>query len=173
MSNELSKTKKAEIVFNLVEEIKEAKRNTVKSFLVIGKNLDIIQKEKIWQYYGEHLERFDDFLKEIRIGRATAYNCMAIWREFGQLLISKNLDVDYFRLVRLLPVVKENDDKEEWLNKADTLTIQGFNDEIKEAKGFSTTDTCNHPEEEREYFWRCKRCGKWAKIKKENVESKS
>lgn len=171
MSNEISKTKKAEIVFNLVEEIKEAKKNTVKSFLVIGKNLDTIQKEKIWQYYGEHLERFDDFLKEIRIGRATAYNCIAIWREFGELLISKNLDIDYFRLVRLLPVIQEGDNREEWLEKAADLPVQGFNDEIREAKGLPATDTCEHPEEERRYFWRCQLCGKWVKINKENVES--
>jgi len=159
------KNEKAERVFNLVNEIQKAKSETVRNFLIIGRNLDLIQKEKIWQYYGEHLKRFDDFLKEIGIGRSTAYNCIAIWREFGGLLMSKRLDIEYFRLVKLLPVVKNKseEEKESWLLKAENLTVEGFNDEIREAKGFLATDNCPHPEEERIYFYRCRKCGKWVK----------
>ncbi|GAH48013.1 unnamed protein product, partial [marine sediment metagenome] len=78
---------------------------------------------------------------------------------------SKDLDIDYFRLVRLLPVIKGKSQEEitEWLAKAETLTIQGFDDEIREAKGKVATDKCDH-QGKKMYFERCLICGKIIKI---------
>lgn len=181
MSNKLiSKVAKSEIVFNLIEEIKQAKVGVIKGFLVMGKNLDKIQKEKLWTYYADHLEDFNSFLREIRVGISTAYNCMAIWRQFGELLISKNLEIDYFRLVKLLPVAKE-EDKEDWLIKAQELDSSGFNNEIREAKGLVPTDKCEH-DGDKIYLERCQICGRIRKVgleelckvcKKYEVERKS
>jgi len=162
MKKELTKEEKADLIFKLVEDIKNKQSNAVNNFLDIGRILNIIQTDKLWQFYGSHIMRFDDFLKEIRMGRATAYNCMAIWREFGAILKSKSLDICYFRLIRLLPVVKSGD-KEDWIEKAVSLPETGFNDEIREAKGLPATDSCEHPADEREYYSQCKRCGKWIK----------
>ena len=163
MSNIISKAEKVKKVVQLIEEIKQAQGETVKGYLLIGKNLDIIQKESIWQYYGSHLENFEMFLTEIGFKHATAWNCIRIWRTFGKY---KNLyDIDYFRLVRLLPIVSE-ENKGEWLEKAKALTPNDFNDEIRIAKGKISQLDCQHPEEEREYYFRCKICSKWIKINK-------
>ena len=163
MSNIISKAEKVKKVVQLIEEIKQAQRETVKGYLVIGKNLDIIQKESIWQYYGSHLENFEMFLTEIGFKHATAWNCIRIWRIFGKY---KNLyDIDYFRLVRLLPIVSE-ENKGEWLEKAKALTPNDFNDEIRIAKGKISQLDCQHPLDQREYYFRCKICSKWIKINK-------
>ena len=167
MSNDISKTKKVEIVFNLVEEIKEAKRNTMKGFLVIGKDLDVIQREKIWQYYGSHLENFEMFLTEIGFKHATAWNCIRIWRIFGRY---KNLyEIDYFRLVRLLPIVNE-ENKGEWFEKAKVLIPNDFNDEIRIAKGKVSQLDCKCPFEEQEFYTRCRICQKWKRRKKDEFK---
>ena len=159
MSNLISKAEKVKQVFQLIEEIKQAQSETVRGYLVIGRNLDIIQKENIWQYYGSHLENFEMFLTEIGFKHATAWNCIRIWRIFGTY---KNLDVDYFRLVRLLPVVNE-ENKSEWIEKAKVLTPNDFNDEIRIAKGKISQLDCQHPEEAREYYFKCKVCQKWVR----------
>ena len=163
MSNIISKAEKVKKVVQLIEEIKQAQGETIKGYLVIGRNLDIIQKESIWQYYGSHLENFEMFLTEIGFKHATAWNCIRIWRIFGKY---KNLyDIDYFRLVRLLPIVSE-ENKGEWLEKAKALTPNDFNDEIRIAKGKISQLDCQHPLDQREYYFRCKICSKWIKINK-------
>ena len=167
MNKLISKIKKAEIVFSLVKEIKNAQGETVKGFLVIGRDLDMIQKEKLWSYYGNHLENFNMFLTEIGFRAATAWNCIRIWRTFGSY---KNLEVNYFSLVKLLPVVNESN-KDEWLEKARVLTPSDFNDEIRIAKGRISQLVCSHPNEKREYYYRCGICQKWIRINKENVGS--
>ena len=94
---------------------------------------------------------------------ATAFNCIRIWRAFGEMMAKKELYPDYFRLVRLLPIAKK-DDKEEWLIKAVELPAKGFDDEIKSAKGLLTSDECDHLESDRVYYFRCKACRSWIKI---------
>ena len=155
----ISKSAKAEQVFKLINEIKNAQHQTVKGFLILGKNLDIIQKEKLWRDYGSHLENFGMFIKELGFKHATAFNYIRIWRTFGAY---KNLYElpDYYRLVKLLPVVNE-ENKEEWLGKAKMLTANDFNDEIQIAKGKISQEDCSH--EEKEMYYNCKLCLKWFK----------
>lgn len=152
---------KAQLAFSLTEEIRSAKQGAVSNFLIIGKNLVKLQEEKLWRYYGGHLQRFEDFLREIKIGVATAYNLMAIWRSFGEIITSKGLEVCYFSLVKLLPIVKRGEDKETWLQRAVDLTPQDFNDEIRIAKGGISYLDCPH--EGFDYFKRCKKCNKFFK----------
>lgn len=167
MSNEISKTQKAEIVFDLVGKIKILQKSIVLNFLEIGKILSELQQNGYWRYYGEHLENFNMFLTEIGFKIATAWNYIRIWRVFGSY---KNLEVNFFSLVKLLPVVNENN-KDEWLEKAKNLTPNDLNDEIRIAKGKISQLECQHPEEKRVYYFRCEICNKWIQIKKENVET--
>lgn len=164
----MSKIQKVDITFNLVETIKQAKQGAVKSFLVMGRCLDLIKEKRLWGYYGEHIETFEDLLRELRIGTSTAYNCMSIWERFGEMILSKNLEIDYFRLVRLLPVAKEEEEVEEWLEKAQDLDIKGFDNEIREAQGKVPTDKCSC-NGDRIYLVKCLICGKTRKVGKEQL----
>lgn len=163
MTKAISKVQKSEDVYNLVSEITKAKRAIGLSFLLIGKNLYTIKEKNLFKYYGEHIESFNDFLKEINIKRASGYNYIAVYKTFGYLIERKNLDVDYTRLVKLLPIVKE-ENKEEWLYKAQDLPVEAFSNEIREARGKVSVDECEHPIDERVYYYRCGVCNKWIKI---------
>lgn len=164
MPKEISTKEKAEIVSRLVNEISVLKRNIVINFLEVGKRLNEIQKEKLWASYASHLRNFDEFLKEIKIGRSTAYNLIAIWREFGEIIMSKKLDIQYTDLVKLLPVAKEN--KEEWLEKAQNLIPEDFQDELNKAKGRISQLDCPHSEIDIYQMQKCKSCGKILSMKK-------
>jgi hypothetical protein len=164
MSEIISKTEKVKQIFDLVKEIEQAKTETVKGFLIIGRNLDTIQKEKLYGYYGSHIENFEMFLKEIGIKHGTAFNCIRIWRAFGAY---KNLYAlpDYFRLVMLLPLAEKlnEEEKEEWITKAKELTFSDFRDEIRIARGKISELDCKH-DGEKDFFFRCKICGKFVKV---------
>jgi len=166
MSKEISQIKKAEIITELVNQLTEARKNIALNFLLIGKILHQIKKEKLYASYASHIQSFLDFLKEVKIKRSTAYHCMAVYKEFGQYLLSNPQDIPFRRLIKLLPVAKEN--KEEWLLKAKELPEKAFEDEIREAQGKLPSDKCDHPEDQRMYFYQCKLCKKWVKIKKSN-----
>ena len=155
MSKELSLSQKSEIVTGLVNELLEAQKNVVMNFLVIGRILTRIQKEKLWASYGEHIKKFEDFLKEVRFARSTAYHTMAIYQNFGEYLESHELDVPFRRLIKLLPVAKEN--KEEWLKKAETLTENDFEGEIRKAQGKVPYWECEH-DAGWIYLKKCKKC---------------
>lgn len=159
MEKEILKSEKAEEAFKLIDEIRQAQFQTIKGFLIIGRNLDIIQASKLWRDYGSHLENFDMFIKELGFKHATAFNYIRIWRTFGAY---KNLYElpDYYRLVKLLPVVNE-ENKEEWIAKAKMLTASDFNDEVEIAKGKTSQEDCSH--EKKELYYNCKLCLKWFK----------
>jgi hypothetical protein len=163
MTKAISKVQKSEEVYNLVNEIAKAKRAIGLSFLLIGRNLYAIKEKNLFKYYGEHIESFNDFLKEINIKRASGYNYIAVYKTFGQIIEQKNLDVEYTRLLKLLPIVKKKGEKEEWLYKAQDLPVEAFANEIREAKGKIPMDKCDCPEDEQIIYTRCNICNKWRK----------
>ena len=173
MSTDLSKEEKAEKIFAQIKELKTAFKWTVKSYLVIGKNLDEINKEKLWYYYGDHIKKFTDITKELRISSATAYNCMRIYNLFGKPLLEKGYDVDYFRLLRLAPIMKDKDEAEieRWLIMAQDLLPQDFNNEIKKLKGGKDNTECTHSGAI-EYYVKCLDCNKLLKQTIEQVEDR-
>lgn len=167
MSQELSKTKKAEECFALVEDLKKCMSESVKNYLVIGRTLTLMQEKKLWRYYGDHLKTFDDFLKEIHFGHSTAYNCMKIFKSFSRNLEARKQLPEYTRLVKLLPVANpENTD--EWLDKAETMPLPDLEDEIRIAKGGISNLECQHPNIE--FYIKCKDCKKFMKRSFQEIE---
>ena len=155
--NELTKGKELHEALTIISQ---AKVNVVENFLIIGQTLNSLSESGLWKSAGDHIKNFYDFLKEIRIGRSTAYNCMKIAKDFGELLKSNKLDSipEYTRLVSLLPVSTE-ETKKEWLIKAGTLTADDFDDEIREAKGRTPRGQCEHKNSEP--WKKCSECGKF------------
>jgi len=71
-------------ITGLVQQINIAKKNLVGNCLIIGKCLSSISSQELWKGYGEHLETFDDFLKDIVIPKSTGHHYMRIWDKFGK-----------------------------------------------------------------------------------------
>ena len=154
-------------ISGLVQRINEAKKNLVGNCLIIGKCLAEIASNDLWKGYGEHLETFDDFLREIVIPKSTGHHYMNVWKKFGEYLTSNGLAIPTRRLIKLLPIATE-ENKEELLHKAEILSDSDFNKEIAEEKGIID---CQCPEDHRQYFYQCKICKKWTKIDKPNEEN--
>jgi len=149
-------------ITGLVQQINIAKKNLVGNCLIIGKCLSSISSQELWKGYGEHLETFDDFLKDIVIPKSTGHHYMRIWDKFGEYLSANGLAIPTRRLIKLLPIATEKN-KEELLHKAEILNEVDFNKELQEEKGIID---CKCPEEARQYFYQCKICKKWTKIDK-------
>jgi len=153
--------KRAEIAFQVDKQIDEARRSITRNFIVLGGLLSRVYKDELWKYYGEHLESFEDYLKEKSIKRSTGYQYMRVFEEFKDFLTASDT-VPVRRLVKLLPHT-DKIDKEKWVNKARLLPAEGFNNEIRELKGKTTTDECDHPLIKQSFFTKCKECGKFIK----------
>lgn len=168
---DLSKEEKAEKCFQLVEELKKATVSTMAGYLITGKVLAQISEEKLYSYYGSHITKFDDFLKELRISHSTGYNCMAIYRKFYNGILKRKLEIEYFRLVRLLPVADRLTDTEEWLQKAQDLPSQDFDNEIRMLRGGVNSNSCYHTGDV-VFYVKCKVCGKFIKQSQQEVEDR-
>lgn len=147
-------------VNTIIQEVIKIKENIVGNSLLLGKVLSDVLDNK--SYVSDYIKTFDDFLIEVKIGRSTAYNYIGIFKTFGSFMSDK-LDIDYTRLVKLLPIVKnaDDDEKEEWIHKASELNSNDFDDEIREARGKIPRDTCEH--HNTEDWKRCIDCGKMIK----------
>ena len=161
-----SKVKKAESIHKLVQEISDAKKHLVGNFLVIGRNLTVIQETKLWRYYGDHLKNIRDFFKELGFSNAKGYHYINIWKQFGEYLLDQKIEVEYLgvaRLQKLLPLVND-ENKADWVAKANTIPrMEDFDNEIKEAKGMMPTDQCECLKEMQEFYTRCSVCDKYRK----------
>ena len=154
MDKSLTKPENAELVHEKVQLLDEIKGKIAGGFLMMGTILSELRADKAWKDYASHLTNFDDFLREIRISKSTAYNCMRLFSMFGLA----PLELDYARLVKALPFITEAN-KDEWATKAKELDAHDFHEELREAKGIF-----NCPHSESEDFTRCVACGKFTKV---------
>lgn len=157
---------RSEQVFQLTQEIQQFQKRTILDILEIGKRLQYITKNKLYRDYATHITTFDEFLKEIRIGRTTGYNCIAIYETYGDSILNNSdlASIDYTRLVKLLPYAKgmSAQDVDSLLIDMADNTIEGFENNIKESQGKPTTDNCPH--EEIIVIEKCNACQKTWKI---------
>jgi len=166
MSQELEQADK---VYNLVQEIQEAKKQIAVSYLFIGKALEKIVENDLWTDYAGHLDKVEEFYKEIGFSASKARQCRQVYRVFNDVLDD---DVPAFwRMKKLAPVCKDasEEKKKEWVSKAQELTTNDFKDEVRGAKGKTQQIDCEHPDEKRNYFFQCSKCKKWIKIDKEEL----
>src|SRR3990167_3429398 len=138
MEKLVEKSKNADETYLKVQQLDVLKRQITGGFLMMGKILSELCAEKAWKNYASHLTSFDDFLREIKLGKSTAYNCMRLFSMFG----SAPLELDYARLVKALPFITEAN-KDEWAVKAKELDAHDFHEELREAKGIFN---CPHSE---------------------------
>lgn len=156
---------KAEIVTQCVDQLKTATIEIETNWLKLGAIWHFLQINKLWSSYGSHIKNASDFLKEIDLGvtrRSLEYYASIIDSKIGEYIIANNLIIPVTKLRTIAHIVKETGDVEGWVDKAINLPIKALEDEVKEANGKVTSDTCKH--EHQEPFTRCKACSKWFKV---------
>lgn len=163
---QLSKKSKADLIFKYSQEIPQLKKNVVLNYWEIGKRLLEIKEKKLYRYWGDHINTFEDLLeeKEFSFKRSTAYNLMALAKVqyIGQ--------IEYERATRLLPIIKdkEEEEKKEIIDKAAELPRQGFENYIRELKGQLSQDNCSHEHQDEYLLIKCRDCGAILSMKKNN-----
>lgn len=157
MSDQLDFT--PDTIFEAVEKLKFYLSCEAELYLNIGKMLVLLTDKKRYRLYGSHLETKDDFFKEVGLKRSTAYTYMDVWKTFGKHLNDSTLTAPYKRLIEALPLIKEDSDAVEWIDKAKTLTPTDYKAEVNKAKTGVSDLECDHSETE--LYAKCKKCGRW------------
>lgn len=137
------------------------------SYLEMGAVLRGIRDKKLYLHYASHIKTMNDYLKEIAMPASTGYQLMLIHERFSDFFEKDERyhNIQYNRLVRLLPFMKDTDEKiaEGYLEDALILPNEAFLNQMREMRGLPTTDTCEH-DRGVEIYERCKNCGKYLKI---------
>jgi hypothetical protein len=146
----------AEELWQIMQRVRELHGRICMDYVAIGALLAHVQDTGLHAHAGEHIKSFDQFLVEVGLRRSSAYNCIAVYRRFGDLPhLLEGIAMD--RLVKLLPVKMEEEERAIWLEKARELPASGLRDEIREARGERPVDVCEH--DRQKTFYRCEDCG--------------
>lgn len=128
---------------HIVERIRTAQERIGYDCMEIGVMLQEVKDNHLYRVWDEQAT-FDDFCEDIRISRTMAYQCMAVVKYFGHTNIE---GIAFDRLVQLLPLKPDENEAEEWVEKARELPARGFRDEVKAARqipGEAPIDECGH-----------------------------
>lgn len=144
--------------------LKDGLSNARSGYLKAGKALLVIKDKKLWKGDGAHNTRFDQWLSnEMGIKKTTAYNLMAVYEKFGELIEFNDLYnwLEFSHIVALLPYVKKDttdEEKERLLSLVNGQTAQGVRDNLRELSGKVPSDKCEH--KETKTLQACIKCGK-------------
>ncbi len=155
------------------EELHEHKKGVIRGlvsakngYLEAGKHLMIIHDKKLYLAEGSHVISFPYWLEnELGISRATGYQMIEVYEKFGDLLTAEEFDsIEYSKVAALTPLVKKDttlEEKEELLHMCANQSVRGLKDSLRELKGQTPTDGCDHPPEMQEAWNKCMKCKKF------------
>ena len=157
----------SDIVFRAVEELRQLDRNILSGSFAYGKilhNLGIKNKlvGPLYKRYASHVTNEGEFAKELGKSLSSLHNIVGIYLEFEPFVRNGSMGITPTRLVRLLPLNLKDDEKEEWLHRAETYEARAFQDSINARQGKITSDDCEH--DDCEPWSKCKACGKLSKV---------
>ena len=166
--SKLTKEEKGTICFEAVQTLGFATKRIDEAWREVGKLLSWIKKTKIYKFYSDDINgqmqtdecTWSKFIKSIDLGFDVAHsdNLIRVSDTFEPYLEDRH--IKYARLLEAKPVVTE-ENREEILNAAEHLPLEGWKDTIREQKGKVLVEACLH--DELENYGRCKACGKWIK----------
>ena len=132
-------------------------------YLHLGKMLLYVRENELYKHYSEHTQTMSAFLREIDlgIGLSQADHYIRVYKTFGEHMEGRK--IAFKRLLLIHPMVKDELSLVYWLNKAEELPLVALVAEKREHEGKTAADNCDHPESERQAFWRCGKCNAWVK----------
>ena len=134
--------------------LENATQNFTDNFLVIGEVLDKIVSQRLYLQL-EGVTTIDQFLNYLNVKRANAYHAMRVFRAYGKFTLN---NISHDRLVRLLSLRLQDEEKSEWIAAAREMPASKFNDKLRAARGLPAKKECQHHEKVTKII--CKCCGK-------------
>lgn len=159
--------KKADELWQCRQQVLAGLSGACLGYLQAGKNLLKIKQKQLWRLDGSHCTRFESWVKnELGISKSTAYNALAVYSRFGDILEStpRYQCLDFSHLVALTPHISDKatvQEREKILDLVVGQTVEGVKNQLRDLTGKTPTDGCNHPDIE--MVGRCRTCGKWVK----------
>lgn len=157
---------KGNVAFEIHNKVIEAKQDIERSFIKLGGLLKEIRDKRIYENLGH--DTFEGYIAqpELAFDRSTVYAIIGVYEDFvmsNQSDIDKLVKIGYAKLNRVRQF-KDQDNFEEWIKKAEVLSLSDLSAEIKEVKGIATVSEVSEPETVEIV---CPFCGKkflWQKV---------
>jgi hypothetical protein len=150
-----------------VEKLRHINISILKGRLERGNILKHIKNTKAYVNYDSYVSNWNEFVEAIGINRETARQDMEVWEYFARQIMESKERLEtcsYERLVRLLPVVKkEQQMAEELVDMATRSNRADFNNNVRELKGQIAHDTCDRHFERVIEYEKCLHCGEFRK----------
>jgi len=161
--NEIVDKTRVDLAVMAVDELTRCAQEIDLRYLHLGKMLLFVKEKELYKHYSEHTQTMSAFLREIDIGigMSAADHYIRIYRTFGEKLEGRK--IAFKRLLLITPLCKADEATEKWLTLAENLPYSGLQATIREEGGKVPADNCDHPEGERQAFWRCLKCNQWIK----------
>lgn len=131
--------KSGNISFEIHQKVIEAKQDIERSFIKLGGLLKEIRDQRIYESLG--YDTFESYIAqpELAFDRSTVYAIIGVYEDFVlsvQSDIDKLAKIGYAKLNRVRQF-KNQDNFEEWIKKAEVLSLSDLSAEIREAKGIT------------------------------------
>lgn len=157
---------KTKTLFNLLDCLNEANKQNIECYIEVGKILDTIKEGKFYTHYASHVKDWNTFLKENNITYTDALHHINMYKFIttyqsnteSRLLTSIPLQ----RLKQLANSKIKPEKLQEYIDKALTLPVKDWTDEIRQLEGYKSYLECEH--QDLEMFSHCKSCGRWNKL---------
>tara|TARA_R110000796_G_scaffold246683_1_gene371588 strand:- start:1234 stop:1731 length:498 start_codon:yes stop_codon:yes gene_type:complete len=158
----------ATVLNDIVSKLARININILRGRLERGGILKEVKAKKLYVGYDSWVTTWAEFLDTIRLNRETARQDMEVYDAFSHFLLHR-VDLlescSYERLVRLLPLVRKDPNKKsELLEMTAKSRRVDFDNNLKELKGLTATDTCKEHFVETQLFERCVKCGQFRKV---------
>lgn len=164
----------SDTVSKAVNHLRQLKRNMLVDFFTFGQILHALginkgksgeKKAAPYKLYASHITNQGEFAKELGMSVSSLHNIVGVYLAFENFVLNRNggvLDITPTRLIRLLPLQLNDDEKTEWVHMAAELDAKAFQNQINARQGKITTDDCEH--EDCEPWVKCKICGYIRKV---------
>jgi len=161
----ITKDAKQKVAQQFYDAVRNNVIRTSLNFLELGYHLKVIRDEKLYEYLGDGgYDSFRMFISDANLGikHATAYAFVRLYEVYMMKLGYKPTqlsDIPWSKLQALAGIVEPRNQQEadEWVEKARTLSNSDFQLEIREHKANAKEATfVPFP-----HIFRCKECGKW------------
>ena len=154
--NELTET-------NVHDKVIELKKDIERSFIKMGGMLKLVRDNKL--YLEKGCVTFEEYIAipELALNRSTVYAIINVFEVFfeksNQSDIEGLTEIGYSKLNRISQF-KDQDNFDEWIYKAKTLSLSDLGAEIKETKGISENLSSTKSEDKITIGITCPHCGK-------------
>ena len=156
---------KRELAYGMINQIRNLVYQAGLTFIEIGRLLKIVRDEKLYIYAGDGgNQSFTSFIAnaDISISPGTAYAFIYLYEKYIMKLgftEEKIAGIAWYKLHLLATKAKPEtkEEAEEWIAKAQTLSISDFRAELEEAKANRKGEKhLAYPK-----IYKCKTCGNW------------